>query len=192
MWILTGIGLNVGSLLPANVIGPISIITILLLLITVFIRSAKIANPILYSIPFLVGITLWWSMKFYAATLGKETVIATLVGTIIIFVILAIIGTKMKADVSGMGKYLFGLLLVGILVAIIFVFFPPSNLILLGLAGAFILIFVLYTIYDFNRIAKGHVSEDEVISVALGIYLDFINMFLNILEFIWRLKEEFE
>lgn len=192
MWILTALGLFVGSFLPTSVLMPVSILTVILLIVTIFVRNVKIANTLLYCIPFLMGITLFWSMRFYSDKLGQETVIATLVGTIVIFIILAIVGTKTKTDLSGWGKYLFGILLVGLLLTVIFIFFPPSNLILLGLAGAFVLIFVLYTIYDFNMIAQGHVSEDEVVSMALNLYLDFINLFVNLLEVIWRLKKEFE
>ncbi|MBD8025679.1 Bax inhibitor-1/YccA family protein [Ureibacillus sp. Re31] len=192
MWLLTGVGFFVGSVLPPTVLLPVSIITILLLIIAIFVRNIRMMNTILYCIPFLVGITFFWSTQFYIDQLGMETVLITLIGTIVIFAILGFIGSVTKSDLSGWGGYLFGILLVAILVSIVFFFFTPSNLILLLLAAVIILIFVLYTIYDFNRIAKGHVSEEDVVSSALDLYLDFINLFLNILELIWRIREEFK
>ncbi|MEG0258693.1 MAG: Bax inhibitor-1 family protein [Lysinibacillus sp.] len=189
MWILTAIGLFVGTLLPPTVILPIAIITIVLIIITIFVRNIRLANSIMYAIPFLMGITLFWTTQFYIGELGETLVFSVFIGTIIIFILLGFVGMMMK-DISGIGSYLFAALIVIFVFSVLFMFIPVGNTVSLILAGAVILLFTLYTVYDFNRISHNHVSDDEVVSMALNLYLDFINLFTNILEVIWRLKED--
>lgn len=189
MWLLTAAGLFVGTLLPPAIIMPISILTIVLIIISIFIRSLRLMNTILYAIPFLVGITLFWSTQFYINKLGEELVFAVFIGTILIFVLLAIIGICLP-DLSPIGNYLLGILIVVFLFSLIFIFVPVSNMIMLILAAVTVLLFVVYTVYDFNQIKHNHVSDHETVSMALNLYLDFINLFINILEIIWRLKDE--
>lgn len=189
MWILTAIGLFVGTMLPPTIIMPISIITLILLIIVIFVRNVRLANSIMYAIPFLLGITLFWTTQFYINELGSALVFSVFIGTIAIFIVLAFVGMMIK-DISGIGSYLFAGLIVIIVFSVIFMFVPVGNTIALILAGVTVLLFTIYTVYDFNLIRHNHVGDDEVVGMALNLYLDFINLFTNILEVIWRLKDE--
>ena len=188
MWVITAVGMIVGTFLAPSVLLPISLITIFLLIIVIFIRSIRIMNTILYCIPFLVGITLFWSTQFYIEELGGALVFAVFIGTVVVFISLGIIGIMMK-DLSAFGSYLFGALIVLLVFSLIFIFVQVSNMIMIVLAGLTVLVFALYTIYDFNHIKHNHVSEEATVSMALNLYLDFVNMFLRILEIIWRVKD---
>ena len=94
----------------------------------------------------------------------------------------------MIPDISAIGNYLLVTLLVLIIFSILFMFFPIGNTVLLVLAGIAVLLFSLYTVYDFNQIRHGYVREREVSLMALSLYLDFINLFVDILQFISRLR----
>ncbi len=188
MWVITAVGMMVGTFLSPSVLLPISLMTIFLLIIVIFIRSIRIINTILYCIPFLVGITLFWSTQFYIEELGRALVFAVFIGTVVVFISLGIIGIMMK-DLSAFGSYLFGALIVLLVFSLIFIFVQVSNTIMIVLAGLTVLVFALYTIYDFNQIKHNYVSEDATVSMALNLYLDFVNIFLRILEIIWRVKD---
>ncbi len=188
MWVITAVGMLVGTFLAPSVLLPISIITIFLLIIVIFIRSIRVLNTILYCIPFLIGITLFWSTQFYIEELGSALVFAVFIGTVVIFISLGIIGIMMK-DLSAFGSYLFGALIVLLVFSLIFIFVPVSNTIMVVLAGLTVLVFALYTIYDFNQIKHNYVSEQETVGMALNLYLDFVNIFLRLLEIIWRVKD---
>lgn len=188
MWGLTGAGLFIGSLLPSTIILPISILTIVLLIVVFFIRSVSFINIIVYILPILIGITLFWTTQFYIEQLGSALVFGVFIGTILVFVLLGIIG-MMIPDISAIGNYLLVTLLVLIIFSILFMFFPIGNTVLLVLAGIAVLLFSLYTVYDFNQIRHGYVREGEVSLISLNLYLDFINLFVNILQFIWRMKD---
>ena len=187
MWALTGVGLFIGSLLPSTIIFPISILTIILLIVVFFVRSVSFINIIVYILPILIGITLFWTTQFYIEQLGSTLVFGVLIGTILVFVLLGLIG-MMTPDISAIGNYLLVTLLVLIIFSILFMFFPIGNTVLLVLAGIAVLLFSLYTVYDFNQIRHGYVREREVSLMALSLYLDFINLFVNILQFISRLR----
>lgn len=188
MWGLTGIGLFIGSLLPPKIIFPISILTILLLIAVFFVRSVSFISIIVYILPILIGITLFWTTQFYIEQLGSTLVFGVLIGTILVFVLLGIVGI-MIPDISAIGNYLLVTLIVLIIFSILFLFFPIGNTVLLVLAGIAVLLFSLYTVYDFNQIRHGYVREQDVALMALNLYLDFINLFVNILQFISRLKD---
>ncbi len=187
MWALTGVGLFIGSLLSPKIIFPISLITITLLIVVFFVRNIDFINIIVYILPILIGITLFWTTQFYIEQLGNALVFGVLIGTILVFVLLGIIGI-MIPDISAIGNYLIVTLLVLIIFSILFMFFPIGNTVLLVLAGIAVLLFSLYTVYDFNQIRHGYVREREVSLMALNLYLDFINLFVNILQFISRLR----
>lgn len=188
MWVLTGIGLFIGSLLSPAIILPISIITIILLIVAIFVRSVRLANIISYALPFLIGITLFWTTQFYIEELGAGLVFSVLIGTIAVFILLGVIGMMIR-DISSIGLYLLATLIVVFIFSIIFFFFPVSNTIMLVFAAITVLLFAIYTVYDFNQIRHGHVREQDAVRMALNLYLDFINIFVNLLEVIWRLKD---
>ena len=188
MWLLTAVGLWLGTMLPASINMPISIITFILLVVMAFIKKVRVYNTLAYIIPILVGITLFWTTQFYIIQLGEQLVLTVFIGTIGLFALLGIVGW-MLPDISPIGNYLFGALLVVIVFSLIFFFVPASNLVMLLFAMIVVLIFVLYTIYDFNQIRHEHIGKEDVVGHALGLYLDFINLFVRILEIIWRLKD---
>ena len=187
MWGLTGVGLFIGSLLSPKIIFSISLITITLLIVVFFVRNIDFINIIVYILPILIGITLFWTTQFYIEQLGNALVFGVLIGTILVFVLLGMIGI-MIPDISEIGNYLIVTLLVLIIFSILFMFFPIGNTVLLVLAGIAVLLFALYTVYDFNQIRHGYVREREVSLMALNLYLDFINLFVNLLQFISRLR----
>ena len=188
MWGLTGIGLFIGSLLPPKIIFPISILTILLLIAVFFVRSVSFISIIVYVLPILIGITLFWTTQFYIEQLGSALVFGVLIGTVLVFVLLGVVGI-MIPDISAIGNYLLVTLIVFIIFSALFMFFPIGNTVLLVLAGIAVLLFSLYTVYDFNQIRHGYVRERDVALMALNLYLDFINLFVNVLQFISRLRD---
>lgn len=191
MWVLTVIGMFIATLLPSSIVMPLSLVCLVLLVITCFVRSVKLANSILYTIPFLMGILLFWITQFFIGELGQELVLLVFGASVIIFILLALMGIMMSADMSNWGSYLFTVLLVVIVFSIIFMFVPVSNMIALIFAAITVLLFSVYTVYDFNQIRHNYVSDDQVVRMAFNLYLDFINLFTNLLEVIWRVKNEF-
>src|SRR5690606_31779342 len=86
MWVLAVIGVFLGTLLPPSIVLPLSIICFILLIVTYFVRTLQLANFILYSIPFLMGIMLFWVTQFFINVLGIVLVLSVFISTVIIFI----------------------------------------------------------------------------------------------------------
>ena len=140
----------------------------------------------------LNGVTL--SILGYIYT--GESVIAVFLGTLVLFSVLAIYGYVTKEDLSKYRTYLMVGLIALVVMSIINVFLRSSQMdFILSIVG--VVLFVIFTAYDVNRIKNQFthsiVYEKEVelldkieIAGALTLYLDFINLFLYLLRLFGR------
>ena len=109
----------------------------------------------------------------------------------IVFFIMALIGVTIKRDLSGMAKFLMAAL-IGIIVASFINIFFASSMMSCVISIVSILIFSGLIAYDNQLIKKvyyganGQVTDGWAVSMALSLYLDFINLFLNILRLFAR------
>ena len=92
---------------------------------------------------------------------------------------------KSKRDFSYLGGFLFAALLVLIGGGILQMFFhSPLLHMIMTVAG--VLVFIGYILYDVSRIVTG--GEDNYVFAAINIYLDVLNLFLYILEFLGEIS----
>lgn len=162
--------------------------------ITVIVLSVRIQKMsqlgaqicfILYS--FLTGLT------FAAIFLMFEmsSIIYVFLATSLIFGIFAFIGYTTNVDLTKLGTILFMGLLGIIIVSIINIFVGNSMLdLLLNWVG--VIIFVGYIAYDLQKIKNLSNSFDEdklAIYGALQLYLDFINLFIRLLELFGKRRD---
>lgn len=190
MWILTGLGMILGSFLPPAVALIVSLLAIVLLIVTFFLRSRTTVNRIFYAVPFLMGVAFFYSVSFYLKEIGSTMVLSILALTIVLFVALGIFGMVIiKKDLGFMGQILF-FALIGLIIVSIVAIFVPSFALQVAVAGAGVIIFCLYTLYDFNQIAKREIGPEDTVGHALGLYLDFLNLFLDLLRLVWLFAKD--
>ena len=112
--------------------------------------------------------------------------------TAIIFGLFAVIGSKLNVDLSKFGTYLF-IALIGIIIISIINIFIGSSMLSLGISIASIVIFTLYIGYDIKiikELANSDIDEENVaIYGAFQLYLDFINIFIRLLELFGDTKD---
>jgi modulator of FtsH protease len=109
---------------------------------------------------------------------GASLVMTSLGGTAAIFAVMATIGTVIKRDLSGMGKFLMvGALVVffGLIIGMIF----QLPALMLALTVMCLGIFSLFMMYDVNRIVQG--GETNYISATLALYMNIYNVFSSLL-----------
>ena len=168
-------------------------------LITKFIKKkarGQIRFPIwvVYLFTFIDGILLYPTLMYYLASLGVVLFAEIVIGTMVVFSVLAYIGHK-KASGSyiGLSKILFIILTVMIIASIINIFLRLDMLSLI-LSAVGIAVFSLYILVDVNQFKTAyeagmiHDSSDYSIYV-LNVYLDIINLLLDILDFVHRIKD---
>jgi len=148
-------------------------------------RNTPAALPLFLVYSALNGFTL----SFIIVQYTQAIVFQAFLSTAIVFFIMALIG--IKRDLSGMAKFLMAAL-IGIIVASLINFFFASSMMSFVISIVSILIFSGLIAYDNQMIKKvyygtnGQVTDGWAVSMALSLYLDFINLFLNILRLFAR------
>lgn len=150
-------------------------------------------NPITAKICYLVysittGIT--FGTIFYVYELFSIMVIFLV--TAVLFGALAAIGYFTKKDVTKLSTLLFVTLLAGLIISLLNSFIFKSSQLELGLSILFIVIFMGYIIYDMKQIKHLVLymnEENAAIYGAFQLYLDFINIFIRLLEFFGKNKD---
>lgn len=178
------LGLDYGFA-PFAALHPILSIVIYLVLGIALIFGVNLAKDsplglvLLFGFTFLVGIFLSSEL---AAVLkhsnGGKLITLAAGGTAVIFAVMAVIGTVSKINFSKMGPILFVALLIVIVAGIANAFLKLPILMLIISAVA-IIVFSLYLIYDINKVVTG--GETSAVVATLQIYLDLINIFVNLL-----------
>ncbi|NUK31495.1 Bax inhibitor-1/YccA family protein [Parageobacillus sp. VR-IP] len=177
-------GLYVGQWIPAAMHLPLAVLEIVLLLVMIFARSKKaVGYPLMYSFMLVSGATLYPLIGYYISVIGADAVLKAFALAAVSFSGVAIYAAKTKEDFSFLGGFLMlgAFALLGLL--IIQWFIPFSSVGQMGIAALGILIFLGFTIYDINRLARYGFTEADIPMIVVNIYLDFINLFIYILRF---------
>ena len=148
--------------------------------------TAKVSF-LLYS--FVTGLTFASIFVVYELT----SIIYVFLITSLVFGLFAFIGATTKMDLTKMGTYLL-MALVSVLICLLINMFIKSSSFSLIISIISVLIFIGYTSYDVQKVLRlydNNVLPEENLAIygALELYLDFINIFLELLKFFGRKKD---
>lgn len=146
---------------------------------------------LLYSVT--LGITL--SSIFYVYT--ESSILSTFLTTALMFGVMSMYGYVTKADLTSMGSISM-MVLVGLIIGMFVNMFLKSEQFDYVLSGVGVVIFVLLTAYDtqkIKQIARPMMADQELIGKitlisALTLYLDFLNLFLFLLRFMGQRRDQ--
>ncbi len=148
--------------------------------------SAAMAQNMFWLYAGLTGLSLSYVLLAYTGV----SVVRTFLVTAVSFGALSLYGYTTKRDLSGMGSFLF-MGLIGIILASVVNFFLQSSALHFAVSVGGVLIFAGLTAYDTQAIKRIYyagdtreVAEKKAVMGALRLYLDFINMFLFLLQFL--------
>lgn len=190
LWAFTAVGLAIGTVIPPALVMPISIVTVVLLVLMMFSRTMRRMGRIISIIvATLTGITMFSLLNFYLGALGGGLVLLIFGTTAVIFIVAGLVGYFTKKDLSSWGNILFIILIGMVVFSIIAIFVNFSSFVWVIVSGLGVILFTVYTIFDMNQIAKHPIADEDVPMIALNLYLDFINLFQNLLRFVYNLKE---
>ena len=103
--------------------------------------------------------------------------------TAVLFLIFALIGKYTKMDLSKLGTYLF-MMLMGVIICSIINIFLKSEGFNIGITIVSLLIFLGYIAFDIQKVKRLEAvvpEENLAILGAFELYLDFINVFIDLL-----------
>jgi FtsH-binding integral membrane protein len=146
--------------------------------------STGTAQALYWAFAVLIGMSL--STLFLVYTTGS--IATTFFATSAAFLSLSLWGYTTKRDLSGFGTFLI-MGLVGLVVAMVINVIWPSTLMTLAISALGVLIFAGLTAYDTQRIKSQYfavrgtdLARKWAIMGALTLYLDFINLFMFLLQ----------
>ena len=162
-------------------------IALVLFASTAAAKNSPMALPLFIAYSALNGFTI--SIVLWAYT--GETVLLSFVTAVGMFAVMAIIGATTKKNLSAMGQALIAAL-IGVIIASVVNMFLQSSGMSFIISLISVVIFAGLIAYDNQRIryvfeeTGGEVQEGWAISLALQLYLDFVNLFLNLLRVLGR------
>ena len=147
--------------------------------------STTAAQALFWAFAVAMGLSMSSIFLVYTGTSIAQTFFATAAA----FAGLSLFGYTTKKDLSGLGTFLI-MGVVGLLVAMVINIFLQSTVMQLAISAIGVLIFAGLTAYDTQKIKSMyfHVQGSDfvgksVVMAALTLYLDFINMFMFLLQF---------
>lgn len=150
-------------------------------------KNSPAALPIFLTYSALNGFTL----SFIIAQYTGSTVLSAFLSSALLFFVMALIGRVTNKDLSGMRKALMAALIGIVLASLVNIFLGSSGMSFM-ISIISVVIFSGLIAYD-NQMIKnvyyqtgGRVQDGWAISMALSLYLDFINLFLNLLRILGR------
>ncbi len=199
MLITAGVAWAVGTndAMVAAIFGtPLKWVVMFAPLVMVFAFSAMInrlsvaaAQLFFYTYAAAVGLSLAFIFAVYTSTSIAQTFLVTSIA----FAGLSLYGYTTKKDLSGMGTFLM-MGLIGLIVASIVNIFLASTAMAFAISAIGVLIFAGLTAYDTQTIKNTYLQHAQMgdsewmgksaIMGALSLYLDFINMFMFLLNFL--------
>jgi FtsH-binding integral membrane protein len=145
------------------------------------------AQLMLHGFAALMGLSFATIFVIY----NMGSIVSAFMGGAILFGVMSGYGYFTKKDLSGLGSLLF-VGLIAIIIASIVNIFIGSTVMQMVISAIAILIFLGLTAYDTQQIREEVSMENDGIAEirgALTLYLDFINLFLNLLQLFGDKKE---
>lgn len=150
-------------------------------------KNSPTALPFFLIYSALNGLTISFTVAYYT----QESVLAAFLSSAAVFFAMALVGRFIKKDLSGLHKAMMAAVMGLIIAGLINLFLRSSGLSFL-LSIVSVLIFSGLIAHDNQRIKQvyqqtgGQVQNGWVVSMALSLYLDFINLFLSLLRIMGR------
>lgn len=136
----------------------------------------------------LMGLS--FAVIFAIYTMGS--IVSAFMGAAVLFGCLSFYGYFTKRDLDSLGKFMF-VGLIAIIIASVINIFIGSSLMQMIISAVSIVIFLGLTAYDTQQIREmvsdGDAGDGAEIAGALTLYLDFINIFLSLLQLFGSKKD---
>jgi FtsH-binding integral membrane protein len=143
--------------------------------------SKSIAQLCLHGFAALMGLS--FATIFAVFTMGS--IVSAFMGAAILFGVMSFYGYFTKRSLESLGQFMF-IGLIAIVIASIVNIFIGSSVMAMVISALAIIIFLGLTAYDTQQIREelSTTENSDVIEVrgALTLYMDFINLFLNLLQ----------
>ena len=135
----------------------------------------------------IVSVAFGASLSVIFLVYAKATIAMALFSSSLVFVLMSAYGYMTKKSLESWGQFLF-IGLIGLIISQVVNIFLQSSVMTMTLSALAVIIFTLYTAYDTQKIkramAQANSADVNRIAIlgALTLYLDFLNLFINLLQ----------
>ena len=153
------------------------------------IRHIRFSIWIVYIFAFIEGVVLYPVLMHYLASLGTVVFAEVIIGTMVIFSVLAYLGHKKPAaSTAGIAQILLTVLAVMVIMSITNLFLQIDVLSML-LSALGVALFSAFIFIDVNQFKTAYengmiVDSSDYSIYVLNIYLDIINLLLDLLDLV--------
>lgn len=187
---------GVVRLLPYTLVVPVLFVGIIAQIIIVLkmFKLEKLSLKSLFSTFAAYSVTTGITMSVVYYKFSVANIVISFFSAAVFFGVMALYGATTKKDLSEVGSIGFVGLMTIIILTIVNIFLRSSMLNLL-LAYAGVAVFLGLTAYDIKKLKdiycdkNGMVGEREILMGSFTLYLDFMNLFIRILEILGREKK---
>ncbi len=145
-------------------------------------KNSGLGVALLLAFTFFMGLMLSRLLGFaLGMEHGARAIGLAFGGTAAVFAAMATVASTMKRDVSNMGKWLLGGVVVMLVAGIANIWLQMPAL-MLALSAMAVVIFSAFIVYDLKRIIDG--GETNYVTATLSIYLNVYNVFSALLQLI--------
>ncbi|GJJ24877.1 Bax inhibitor-1/YccA family protein [Bacillus velezensis] len=185
------IGLYTGRFIPPALMLPLSVLEVVMIIAAFWLRRKKAVGYVfVFSFAFISGMTLFPIISHYASAAGAYVVLEAFGSSFVIFAVLGTIGAKTKKDLSFLWSFLLVALISLLAVGIFNIFSPLNSAAMMAYSVIGTIVFSMYILYDLNQIKHRDITADLIPLMALTLYIDFINLFINLLRFFGILNSD--
>lgn len=155
------------------------------LVIIIALRAARDVAPLnlilLVVFATLEGVVLGQVLELYVSAGLSLIVFQAAAATAVAALTAGVVGYSTKRDLSNLGGFLFGALVI-VIVASLVGLFIQAPVLWTVISAVSAILFTAFLVYDLNRVARIQgASEGQAIMLAVSVYLDIYNLFLDLL-----------
>ncbi|PIV90894.1 hypothetical protein COW46_00055 [Candidatus Gracilibacteria bacterium CG17_big_fil_post_rev_8_21_14_2_50_48_13] len=164
-------------------------VTLVLVFTTHMWQERSPLNYLLFTLfTLLMGFSLAPLLLLVGMTAGIGLIFKAFFSATCVFAAAAVFGSVTKKDLSSWGGMLMVSVIALIVVGMVNIFLG-SQLLEMILSSVAILIFTGFTAYDMQMI-KQHYPDSMYIAAAMGLFINFIGLFRNILYLLWSFSQD--
>ena len=177
------IGTYAGQFIPPAFYMPLVVGELVLFFAATFLRRRKAVGwAFVLGFTLISGMTLTPILIAYTQIIGVRLVQEAFLITAGTFGLTSFVASRKSVDFSWMGQFLFAGIIVLVGMGLLSLFIPFSTGISFVYTYLGIAVFVGFMLFDVNRLTHHGVTAEQVPGVVLSLYLDFVNLFLFILQ----------
>src|SRR5437762_7836604 len=156
------------------------------LFVVAALRNSGWGIVAVFGFTFIAGLSLTPTLSYAAGLRNGGQLVALAAGmTAAVFFVMATIATVSKRDFSFLGKFLFVRLIL-LVIAMLANAFLQVPALAVTLSAVAVLIFSLYLLHDVSDIVRG--GEANYIMATIRLFLDILNLFVNLLSLLMMLS----